>query len=776
VEAVHHCLLFLIIVCIFLYFAAANHVFKSSQAPYTMRSLIRSVFVLCILFNKYALAQTPILKDGRVDPILRMVEEKRPGLTIYPRTDGADRYVNMAVLEESTHKLKWFNCFGVAFDSVQLSSDERQLIISRDLDPFTFYRYLVYGNLSGVERAERQYRLYGARVLKDTTPEYRAVFNTPTVKAAQSTLQKILAIEGLLKKTCLQLRLFDSRSPRHVHETDSNRVQPALAGTMVKMADSTVYYNTYPLSPAARIVLRKQSPEKLYVFTGDGVLLDSVPLKQGKYASLLREKEDVFLLYRGWLEMRWQQLVAGQLESIEGLLAQDSILYTPSAWIRNSELQHTMNALREEQGLIERKINRLIIPEERDIEQLLADFYKKETSEISYLTGLGFAYTTIYVRGQKTYELSDHRDNVMAVISDRKKGTDVDNDGVIEYYNADIASMNDYYPFGMLQPGRNFSDRNKYRYGFNGKENDNEIKGEGNSLDFGDRMYDSRIGRWLSTDAKAGKYPGITPYAFGANNPVFYTDPDGKDVIPSNFKVVRYKDGSIRITGSVKITIQVINLSSMANNDIDLAGVATKMRTALTGYLYSSTTGDQPGFYTVEKGRRKQLSHSITSKVTYDITTDVSVTIANNMDEIKDRSHVLAIVDGFTSLKGESDNLGVAELGGRMSLMTVSDLNIANGSRRDEGLKTAVHEILHTLGANDRNREDKDIMNYEPNSSWDLHDEHVMEVWQSSLGYWAHIWEDIATKKDAQPYDYKTTSRSELAKYLKDHRVEPKTK
>lgn len=31
-------------------------------------------------------------------------------------------------------------------------------------------------------------------------------------------------------------------------------------------------------------------------------------------------------------------------------------------------------------------------------------------------------------------------------------------------------------------------------------EKDNEVKGSGNSLDFGARIYDSRLGKWLSTD------------------------------------------------------------------------------------------------------------------------------------------------------------------------------------------------------------------------------------------------------------------------------------
>ncbi len=68
----------------------------------------------------------------------------------------------------------------------------------------------------------------------------------------------------------------------------------------------------------------------------------------------------------------------------------------------------------------------------------------------------------------------------------------------------------------------------QYRFGFNGMEKDNEMKGLGNSLDFGARMYDSRVGRWLSLDPLAGKYPSVSPYAFVANNPIKFIDPDGR--------------------------------------------------------------------------------------------------------------------------------------------------------------------------------------------------------------------------------------------------------
>ena len=65
-------------------------------------------------------------------------------------------------------------------------------------------------------------------------------------------------------------------------------------------------------------------------------------------------------------------------------------------------------------------------------------------------------------------------------------------------------------------PGRKYDAQSGYRYGFNGKEKDNEIKGLGNSYDFGARIYDSRIGKWFSTDAIEKSY--ITPYNFSRNN------------------------------------------------------------------------------------------------------------------------------------------------------------------------------------------------------------------------------------------------------------------
>jgi YD repeat-containing protein len=66
----------------------------------------------------------------------------------------------------------------------------------------------------------------------------------------------------------------------------------------------------------------------------------------------------------------------------------------------------------------------------------------------------GFAngIKSIFTRGEKLFELSNHLGNVLATISDRRLQADTNSDGTVDSYKADIISANDYYPFGMLMP------------------------------------------------------------------------------------------------------------------------------------------------------------------------------------------------------------------------------------------------------------------------------------------------------------------------------------
>ena len=74
----------------------------------------------------------------------------------------------------------------------------------------------------------------------------------------------------------------------------------------------------------------------------------------------------------------------------------------------------------------------------------------------------------------------------------------------------------DYYPFGMLLPNRHEA-TSEYRYGFQGQEMDDEIKGEGNSINYKYRMYNPRVGRFFATDPLEKNYPHNGPYNFSEN-------------------------------------------------------------------------------------------------------------------------------------------------------------------------------------------------------------------------------------------------------------------
>ena len=83
--------------------------------------------------------------------------------------------------------------------------------------------------------------------------------------------------------------------------------------------------------------------------------------------------------------------------------------------------------------------------------------------------------------------------------------------------------MNHYYPFGALMSASTQGAAQRYKY--NGKELD-RIHGL-NLYDYGARQYDAALGRWTSIDPLAEKYYEISPYAYCANNPVVFVDPDG---------------------------------------------------------------------------------------------------------------------------------------------------------------------------------------------------------------------------------------------------------
>ncbi len=115
-----------------------------------------------------------------------------------------------------------------------------------------------------------------------------------------------------------------------------------------------------------------------------------------------------------------------------------------------------------------------------------------------------------------------------------------------------LGVKNDSFPFGMLVPNRNYSSP-EYRYGYQGSEKDDEVKGSGNSYTTHFRQLEPRIAKWLSRDPKVTAFE--TPYSSMSNNPILYND---------------IKGDTISFRGSGVDTDKVINTYSkqLGNNNI----------------------------------------------------------------------------------------------------------------------------------------------------------------------------------------------------------------
>jgi RHS repeat-associated protein len=128
------------------------------------------------------------------------------------------------------------------------------------------------------------------------------------------------------------------------------------------------------------------------------------------------------------------------------------------------------------------------------------------------------------IRGKKQYEIKDHLDNVVATVSDRKIPDTTAGAG--NKYRPVIVSATGYYPYGAQMPGRNVS-TGEYAHGYQGKEKDDELQGEGNTYYFEERIYDPRLGRWWSVDPMAQNNASKSPYMSMSGDPVNRVDKKG---------------------------------------------------------------------------------------------------------------------------------------------------------------------------------------------------------------------------------------------------------
>jgi RHS repeat-associated protein len=145
-----------------------------------------------------------------------------------------------------------------------------------------------------------------------------------------------------------------------------------------------------------------------------------------------------------------------------------------------------------------------------------------------------------------------------------------------------------------------------YSFTFQGKETDNEMHGAtGTSYDFGARMYDPRVARWLAIDPLALKYADLTPFQFVANSPLVLTDPDGERIqgVKFNSKTgeIKYTKSAIR-RGTDKYIAARMQTRTGELRIIEMIEDRQTVKVSVTSNLMISGSQPEPGKFALVDG------------------------------------------------------------------------------------------------------------------------------------------------------------------------------
>ncbi len=188
----------------------------------------------------------------------------------------------------------------------------------------------------------------------------------------------------------------------------------------------------------------------------------------------------------------------------------------------------------------------------------------------------------------------------------------------VTHTKSPVIQEDDYYAFGLTFNSYSRENSIHSSYLYNEKELQDEL--DLGWLDYGARMYNSALGRWFNIDPLTDKFPGITFYAYCANNPINLIDPDGRAWKPTtdqnSGKQTGYEwiseDQSYDEDGALKIGLYGQAIFFSHNRTFDLesdynigSSTAYVYKSDGTTQTFNANTypSDQDDYATVPEGR-----------------------------------------------------------------------------------------------------------------------------------------------------------------------------
>ena len=558
-----------------------NHLdhFKNSFMR-TIFSLLTSVL---LTLTSFAQTKVPNKYPAWGQPIIERLIAKDPAVIGYG-VEGNDKFINIAILDKKSKLLYWVSCEGYIIEASQLTGIDYNFLIAKKLDPFQLHQLLYKRDIQITDNAIEKLRFPKNKFSSSADPNYdqyiTQIIHSKQYDTLKTPLQKLSALYKSDQHYIYHLAHTEIIHPLKA-QTDSiykNYLADIKRGS-IKVSEHTdstgvaEFYNKDELSPIYKAVLNIPSTT-LYFYQTDQTIFDSITINRKKILNLIEEGTDVFALYQNY--NLWQ------LTILDNTVRQLHDYYTntkanpkqkKATELLLASFDRGKDALvdksRQAEEKVLQKLNTLFGVDKNYLEQDLLSSSTYSTKPIQYgeyVEGKGLilsAPTTPYspltvhtvTRGNKLYQLTDQRGNVIAVITDKKIQHDDNHDGIVDYYTVDVVKATDYSSFGAPLPGRTFEIRD-YKYGYNSKENDKETGYQ----DYGFRMYDPNIARFISPDPLTKQYPWYTPYQFAGNKPIWATDLDGLEENTTSTYV--YHPSVLGLKPSFKGVIFISNATS----------------------------------------------------------------------------------------------------------------------------------------------------------------------------------------------------------------------